>query len=214
VLPLDDRAAERANPDLAGRPQLIRGNRQLLFGGMGRLSEGSIVNIKNKSHAVTAEVIVPGSGAKGVIVAQGGLTGGWGLYAKDGKLKYCYNFYGMQRFYVEGTSRIPSGKHEVRMEFAYDGGGLAKGGVVTLYVDGGKCGEGRVERTEPIIFSADETCDVGFGAGSPVTYDYGSHDNEFSGEVNWVEIDLGKDAVSIDHLITPEDRLRVAMGRQ
>ena len=92
MLPLDDRFAERANPDIAGRPQLIMGNRQLLFGGMGRLTEGSIVNIKNKSHAVTAEVIVPATGAEGVIVAQGGLTGGWGLYAKGGKPKYCYNF--------------------------------------------------------------------------------------------------------------------------
>lgn len=214
VLPLDDRAAERTNPDIAGRPQLIRGNRQLLFGGMGRLSEGSIVNIKNKSHAVTAEVIVPESGAEGVIVAQGGLTGGWGLYAKGGKLKYCYNFYGMERYYVESESKIPAGKHEVRMEFAYDGDGLAKGGTVSLYIDGKKCGDGRVERTEPMIFSADETCDVGFGAGSPVTYDYGTHDNEFSGEVNWVEIDIGKDAINLDHLITPEDRLRVAMARQ
>ena len=214
VLPLDDRFAERANPDIAGRPQLIVGNRQLLFGGMGRLTEGSIVNIKNKSHAVTAEVIVPESGAKGVIVAQGGLTGGWGLYAKDGKPKYCYNFYGIDRYYVEGASKIPVGKHEVRMEFAYDGGGLAKGGTVTLYLDGKKCGEGRVERTEPMVFSADETCDVGFGAGSPVTYDYGTHDNEFSGEVNWVEIDIGKDAINLDHLITAEDRLRVAMARQ
>ena len=100
------------------------------------------------------------------------------------------------------------------MEFAYDGGGLAKGGTVTLYVDGKKCGEGRVDKTEPMIFSADETCDVGFGAGSPVTYDYGTHDNEFSGEVNWVEIDIGKDAINLDHLITAEDRLRVAMARQ
>jgi len=214
VLPLDDRFAERANPDIAGRPQLIVGNRQLLFGGMGRLTEGSIVNIKNKSHAVTAEVIVPESGAKGVMVAQGGLTGGWGLYAKDGKPKYCYNFYGIDRYYVEGASKIPVGKHEVRMEFAYDGGGLAKGGTVTLYLDGKKCGEGRVERTEPMVFSADETCDVGFGAGSPVTYDYGTHDNEFSGEVNWVEIDIGKDAINLDHLITAEDRLRLAMARQ
>ena len=214
VLPLDDRFAERANPDIAGRPQLIVGNRQLLFGGMGRLTEGSIVNIKNKSHAVTAEVIVPESGAEGVIVAQGGLTGGWGLYAKDGKPKYCYNFYGIERYYVEGATKIPAGKHEVRMEFAYDGGGLAKGGTVTLYVDGKKCGEGRVEKTEPMVFSADETCDVGFGAGSPVTYEYGTHDNEFSGEVNWVEIDIGKDAINLDHLITAEDRLRVAMARQ
>ena len=214
VLPLDDRFAERANPDIAGRPQLIVGNRQLLFGGMGRLTEGSIINIKNKSHAVTAEVIVPESGAEGVIVAQGGLTGGWGLYAKSGKPKYCYNFYGIERYYVEGANKIPAGKHEVRMEFAYDGGGLAKGGTASLYVDGKKCGEGRVEKTEPIVFSADETCDVGFGAGSPVTYDYGIHDNEFTGEVNWVEIDIGKDAVNLDHLITAEDRLRVAMARQ
>jgi len=214
VLPLDDRVAERTNPDIAGRPQLIVGNRQLLFGGMGRLTEGSVINIKNKSHAVTAEVIVPESGAEGVIVAQGGLTGGWGLYAKGGKLKYCYNFYGIERYYVEGANKIPSGKHEVRMEFAYDGGGLAKGGTATLYVDGQKCGEGRVEKTEPFIFSADETCDVGFGAGSPVTYEYGTHDNQFSGEVNWVEIDIGKDAINLDHLITAEDRLRVAMARQ
>ncbi len=214
VLPLDDRFAERANPDTAGRPQLIVGNRQLLFGGMGRLTEGSVINIKNKSHAVTAEVVVPESGAEGVIVAQGGLIGGWGLYAKGGKPKYCYNFYGMERYYVEGANKIPAGKHEVRMEFAYDGGGLAKGGTVTLYVDGKKCGEGRVEKTEPLVFSADETCDVGFGAGSPVTYDYGTHDNEFSGEVNWVEIDIGKDAINLDHLITAEDRLRVAMARQ
>ncbi len=214
VLPLDDRFAERANPDIAGRPQLIVGNRQLLFGGMGRLTEGSVINIKNKSHAVTAEVIVPESGAEGVIVAQGGLTGGWGLYAKGGKPKYCYNFYGIERYYVEGANKIPSGKHEVRMEFAYDGGGLAKGGSVTLYLDGQKCGEGRVEKTEPLVFSADETCDVGFGAGSPVTYEYGTHDNEFSGEVNWVEIDIGKDAIKLDHLISAEDRLRVAMARQ
>ncbi len=156
----------------------------------------------------------PHTGAEGVIVAQGGLTGGWGLYAKDGKPKYCYNFYGIERYYVEGATKIPAGKHEVRLEFAYDGGGLAKGGTVTLYVDGKKCGEGRVEKTEPMVFSADETCDVGFGAGSPVTYEYRTHDNEFSGEVNWVEIDIGKDSINLDHLITAEDRLRVAMARQ
>ena len=214
VLPLDDRFAERANPDIAGRPQLTKGNRQLLFGGMGRLSEGSIINIKNKSHAVTAEVVVPRSGAEGVIVAQGGLTGGWSLYAKDGKPKYCYNFYGVYRYTVEGTSPIPPGTHQVRMEFAYDGGGLAKGGAVSLYVDGTKTGEGRVDQTEPMIFSADETCDVGNEFGSPVTYDYPEGITKFSGEVNWVEIDLGKNAVDLDHLISPEERLRVAMAIQ
>ncbi|MCJ7513725.1 MAG: arylsulfatase [Anaerolineales bacterium] len=213
VLPLDDRFAERANADLAGRPQLVKGTRQLLFGGMGRLTEGSIVNIKNKSHAVTAEVVVPTSGAEGVIVAQGGTTGGWSLYAKAGKPKYCYNFYGLNRYYVEGTSKIPPGMHQVRMEFKYDGGGLAKGGTVTLYVDGNKAGEGRVDQTEPFIFSADETCDLGNEFGSPVTNDYPTP-KKFSGEVNWVEIDVDKDAEDLDHLISPDERVRVYMAIQ
>ncbi len=214
VLPLDDRFAERANPDIAGRPQLIKGTRQILFGGMGRLTESTVVNTKNKSHAITAEVIVPASGAEGVIVALGGIIGGWSLYTMGGRLRYHYNFYGVHRYTTESTSKIPPGKHQVRMEFKYDGGGLAKGGAVTLYVDGKKVGEGRVEQTEPIIFSADETCDVGFQAGSPSSTDYGPRDNKFSGEVNWVEIDLGKDAENLDHLITPEQRLSVAMAHQ
>ena len=214
VLPLDDRFAERANPDIAGRPQLIKGNRQLLFGGMGRLTESSIVNYKNKSHAVTAEVVVPPSGAEGVIIALGGITGGWSLYAKDGKPKYHYNFYGLNRYTVEGTSKIPAGTHQVRMEFEYDGGGMAKGGAVTLYVDGKKVGEGRVDQTEPMVFSADETCDVGNDFGSPSSDGLSGPDTKFSGEVNWVEIDLGKDAVNLDHLISPEQRLQVAMAHQ
>ena len=213
VLPLDDRFAERANPELAGRPQLVKGNRQLLFGGMGRLTESSIINYKNKSHAVTAELVVPTSGAQGVIVSVGGIAGGWTLYAKDGKPKYTYNFYGLNSYTVEGTSEIPPGTHQVRMEFEYDGGGLAKGGVVTLYVDGNKAGEGRVDRTEPFVFSADETCDVGNDFGSAVTSDYPAS-KKFSGEVNWVEIDLGKDSVNLDHLISPEQRLHLARGIQ
>jgi arylsulfatase len=212
VLPLDDRRVERFDPDLAGRPQLIRGNSQVLFGGMGRLSENSIVNLKNKSHSVTAEIVVPDSGARGVIIAQGGSVGGWSFYVKEGRLKYCYNFFGIQTFMTEATSPIPAGKHQARMEFKYDGGGLAKGGTVTLFVDGKKVGEGRVEATEPMAFSADETCDVGKETGSPVSPDYGPHGNEFSGEVNWVQIDLEKD--DHDHLISPDERFRIAMARQ
>jgi arylsulfatase len=214
VLPLDDRFFERLNSDLAGRPQLVKGNRQLFFGGMGRLTENAIINFKNKSHAVTAEVVVPPSGAEGVIIAQGGNIGGWSLYAKEGKPKYCYNFCGMNLYTVDGTAEIPAGTHQVRMEFTYDGGGLAKGGAVTLFIDGQKSGEGRVDRTEPMLFSGDETCDIGYEAGSPVTPDYPKGGTKFSGEVNWVQIDIDKDAVDLDHLITPEERLRVAMARQ
>ncbi|HJW35252.1 MAG TPA: arylsulfatase [Actinomycetes bacterium] len=212
VFPLDDRRVERFNADLAGRPQLIKGNRQLLFGGMGRLSENSVVVTKNKSHSITAQLVVPDAGAQGVIVAQGGAYGGWSLYAKDGRPAYCYNLFGLQRFKVYGEEPIPAGEHQVRMEFAYDGGGLAKGGTVSLYVDGAKAGEGRVEGTVPMLFSADETTDVGSDGGTPVSDDYGPKDSRFSGRVRWVQIDLDVD--DHDHLISPEERLRVAMARQ
>ena len=212
ALPLDDRTFERFNADLAGRPQLIKGKTQILFGGMGRLSENSIVSIKNKSYAITADVEVPKSGAEGVIIAQGGSVNGWSLYAKGGKLKYCYNFFGIDVSFVEAAQPIPAGNHQVRMEFKYDGGGTAKGGGVTLYVDGKSVGQGRIERTVPMAFSADETCDVGKETGSPVSPDYGPTGNEFSGEVNWVQIDLEKD--DHDHMVSPEERFKVAMARQ
>ena len=214
VLPLDDRVGERLNPDLAGRPTLIKGNSQLLFGGMGRLSESSVVNIKNKSHAVTAEVVVPEAGAEGVIIAQGGSIGGWSLYATGGKPKYCYNLLGIQRFYVEADRRLPAGRHQVRMEFTYDGGGLGKGGTVRLYMDGEQVGEGRVAATAAMVFSADDTCDVGMEGGAVVSEDYGPRGNQFTGEVNWVQIDLDEAAEDLDHLITPEERLHIAMAKQ
>ena len=214
VLPLDDRRAERFNADLAGRPQLVRGNRQLLFGGMKRLSENSIVVIKNKSHAVTAEIVVPADGAEGVIVAQGGAFGGWSLYAKESRPAYCYNLFGLERFKVYGDTPLGEGTHQVRVEFTYDGGGLGKGGTASLFLDGNKVGEGRVEATVPMAFSADETLDIASDSGTPVTDDLDSGDTEFNGRVRWVEIDLGDDAEDADHLITPDERLKIAMARQ
>jgi arylsulfatase len=213
VLPLDDRAVERFDPELAGRPALVHGNSQMLYGGMSRLTENSVVSIKNKSHSVTAEVEVPEAGANGVIVAQGGSIGGWALYAHEGRLKYCYNLFGIKQFHVDsnGGSPIPSGQHQVRMEFAYDGGGLAKGGTVSLYLDGDKLGEGRVDATAAMIFSADDTLDVGEEGGALVTDDYG-RDNAFSGNVNWVQIDLSTD--DEDHFVSDDERVRVAMARQ
>ncbi len=77
---------------------------------------------------ITASVIVPDGGAEGVIIAQGGAFAGWCLYAKDGTPKYCYNLLGLQRFIIEADRALPPGDHQVRVEFAYDGGGLAKGG--------------------------------------------------------------------------------------
>ena len=211
VVPLDDRSFERLNPDLSGRPQLIRGDSQLLFPGM-RVSEACVLTLKNKSHSVTANLTVPESGVHGVIITQGGSVGGWSLYAHEGRLKYCYNFFGIHYYMTTADRAIPAGDHQVRMEFAYDGGGLARGGDVTLYYDGQPVGSGRVDQTEPMAYSADEACDVGADSGSPASPDYGPTGNKFTGEIAWVRLDIGSD--SHDHLITPEDRLNIALTRQ
>jgi arylsulfatase len=214
VLPLDDRRAERFNADLAGRPQLVRGSSQLLFGGMARLSEHAILVLKNKSHAVTAEIVVPEGGAQGVIIAQGGAFGGWSLYLHEGRAAYCYNLFGLQQFKVYGQVPLTPGEHQVRVEFSYDGGGLGKGGDVKLHVDGEQVAEGRVEGTVPMLFSADETCDVGADSATPVSDDYGPRDSEFTGEVRWVQIDIDEAADDPDHVISSDERLRIAMARQ
>jgi arylsulfatase len=214
VLPLDDRRVERFNADLAGRPTLIRGRSQVLFAGMGRLTENVVLNVKNTSHAVTAQIVVPDGGAEGVLFAQGGAYGGWCLYLKDGRPAYAYNLFGLRLFKIYGETAIPAGEHQVRMEFAYDGGGLAKGGTVVLFLDGAKVGEGRVDGTQPMAFSADETADVGKDTASSVSDDYSAESSAFTGQVRWIQIDLGDDAQDADHLISPEERLRVAMARQ
>ena len=147
-----------------------------------------------------------------MIITQGGSVGGWSLYAHEGKLKYCYNFFGIEHYITAADKPIPSGKRQVRMEFKYDGGGLAKGGDVTLYYDGKPVGKGRVEQSQPMGFSADEACDVGADTGSPASPDYGPTGNRFSGEIEWVQLDIGEN--SSDHLITPEQRFNLAMARQ
>ncbi|MFK4805417.1 sulfatase-like hydrolase/transferase [Microbacterium sp. ZW CA_36] len=212
VLPLDDRTAERLDPGMAGRPTLIRGDSQLFFPGMGRLSENSVVSIKNRSFSVTAEVDVPEDGGRGVIIAQGGRFGGWSLYLLDGAARFVYNALGIHRFTISAGSAVAPGTHQVRAEFAYDGGGLAKGGDVTIYYDGAPVGTGRVGLTQPMVFSADETTDVGYESGTPVSDDYTPQTSRFRGRINWVQIDLGAD--DHDHLIDPDERVRIAMARQ
>jgi hypothetical protein len=172
VLPLDDRMVERVNPELAGRPQLIQGNSLVLFPGMRSLTENCMLNVKNKSHSITAELVVPDRDARGVLINQGGITGGWVLYVKDGRLAYHYSFLGVQHTAIAADQPLPTGQHQVRMEFAYDGGGLGKGGTATLYVDGDQVASGRVERTHAFNYSLDETTDVGRDTGAPVCDDY------------------------------------------
>ena len=214
VLPLDDDLGKRMNSDTAGRPVLVKGKTQILFGGMGRLSENTVLNLKNKSHSVTAEIEVPKGGAQGVIISQGANIGGWSLYANKGKLKYCYNLFGIHYFYTESKDPLPAGQHQVRMEFAYAGGGLGKGGRVSLFVDGKQVGQGEVGATAAMIFSADDGCDVGLDGGAPVSQDYGPTGNAFNGVVKGVQLAILDAAENSDHLIKPEDAIRIALARQ
>jgi arylsulfatase A-like enzyme len=214
VLPLDDRMLEKINPDTAGRPRLIKGQTQLLFSGMGRLSENCVLNVKNKSHSVTADIVVPEQGAEGVIIAQGANIGGWTLYTKGGKLKYCYNWGGLKHFYAESATPIPVGRHQVRMEFAYAGGGLGKGGKAALFVDGKQVGEGQIDATLAMIFSADDGCDVGEDSGAPVSPDYGSQGNAFNGKIMGIQLAIDAAAENLDHLVDPEVAISMAMARQ
>lgn len=177
-----------------------------------RVSEACVLTLKNKSHTVTAQVSIPDKGAEGVLITQGGEYGGWTLYCKEGKLKYCYNFFGIEHYITSSDAALPTGAHQLRMEFKYDGGGLAKGGDVSLYCDGKPIGKGRVEKTQPMGYSADEACDVGGDTGSPASPEYGNAGNSFTGTIEWVQLDVGEDGH--DHLIKPEDRLRLAMARQ
>jgi arylsulfatase A-like enzyme len=212
VLPIDDRRFERLNATIAGRPQLITGTTQTLFPGMKRLSENSVLDIKNRSFTVTAAIETPQNGTtSGVLIAQGGRFGGWALYVKDGRGKFVYNILGMKEFVTEATEPLATGSHQIRAEFAYDGGGLAKGGNVTLYYDGRAVGSGRVEQTQPLVFSADETTDVGDDYGMPVSVDY-PEATKFNGRIDVVQIDVGDDDHS--HLIDPAEVARVATARQ
>jgi arylsulfatase len=204
--------AELANPDTAGRPILAHTRQQRLYGGIGRLNAFSVISIKNKSHRVTAEVDVPATGCEGVIVAQGGFPGGWSIYVKEGRPKYCYNFYGVDLFHVESTERLPGGTHRVRMEFQYDGGGPAKGGTVTLSIDDRSVGAGRVDRTQPLPFASDEPLEIGTDTGSPVTRDYSVR--RFTGSVRWVDIEIPADSRDCDGEIPDEQRMEVALVKE
>jgi Sulfatase len=192
VLPLDDRSLERLNAALVGRPDLMAGRTSLtVYEGMVGMSENVFINTKNRSHSITAEVQIPEGGASGVIIAQAGRFGGWSFYLKDGKPMYAYNYLGLKTYKVAATQALPAGKATIRYEFTYDGGGLGKGGTGTILVNGKKAAEGRIDRTQGFIFSADEGADVGMDGETPVTDDYKEGDNKFTGKIRKVVIEIG-----------------------
>ncbi|MBS1907192.1 MAG: arylsulfatase [Actinobacteria bacterium] len=191
VLPLDDRAAERGVAAVAGRPEPVAGNTQVLYSGMS-LAEASAINTKNRSHAITAQIVVPDSGATGVIAAIGGNVGGWSLYAHEGRVRFAHNFFGLDTTVMTSDRELAPGAHALRIEFAYDGGGLGRGGTYTMFLDGEETAGMRVEHTTPAAYTASEGLDIGRDLGSAVSADYPPLDNDFTGTIDRVQIDVGE----------------------
>jgi arylsulfatase A-like enzyme len=189
VLPIDDRTLERTNPTTAGRPDLMAGRKSItVYEGMVGISENVFLDLKNRSYSVTADLSIPSSGANGVILAQAGRFGGWSLYLKDGKPMYTYNYLGLSKSVVASADELPTGNVTLRYEFAYDGGGVGKGGLGTLFINGAKVAEGRIDRTQGYIFSADEGLDVGLDGETPVSQDYKQGDNKFTGKIRKIVV--------------------------
>jgi arylsulfatase len=194
VLPMDDRVFERLDAASVGRPDLMGSRSSMtLADGMSGMMESVFINVKNRSKTITAEVEVPQGGGNGTVLAQGGRFGGWSLYVKDGVPAYDYNFLGLQQTTIAADQPLAPGKATLKFDFTYDGGGPGKGGIGTLYVNGAKVAEGRIEHTQGGLFSADETADVGIDLGTPVVEAIGAeHASKFSGHIPKVTVEVRK----------------------
>jgi arylsulfatase len=187
VLPLDNSKTARLDPAI--RPSLTRGRTSFTYyEGQSRIPEGASPDIKNKSWSVTANVDVKAD-TTGIIITQGGLFSGWALYLDKGKPVFHFNFVDVAHYNVAGKDALTAGKHVLKMDFAYDGGGIGQGGTATLLVDGKQVAQGRVEKTVPIRISLDEGLDVGEDTGTPVNLNY-DVPFKFTGEIEKVTVDL------------------------
>jgi arylsulfatase len=192
VLPMDDRTLVRVIPALAGRPDLMAGRTSLtLSQGMTAMPENVFLNTLNNSFSVTADVVLPETGGHGAIIVQGGKFGGWGLYMEDGIPALHYNFLNREHFTIKATEPVPPGEATIRYDFAYDGGGQGMGGTGRIYVNDVLVAEGRIEVTQAVMFSADETADVGIDLQTPVADTLGTGEaTRFTGLIPRVTIAL------------------------
>jgi arylsulfatase len=188
VYPLDDRRAERFDPAIAGRPDIMGKRTSLtLYEGMTGMTENAFINTKGRSFSVTAEFLIPPGGASGVIIAQAGRFGGWSLYMKNGRVHALYNFGGLERTKVSSTQALSTGAHTVQYDFVYDGGKPGSGGTSRLTIDGKMVGEGRVPHTMPFLYG--ENTDVGADYETPVSDDYTSGNSKFTGRIVKVTVE-------------------------
>ncbi len=213
VFPMDDRTFERFNAEIAGRPDLMGERRSLtLRPGMIHLMENTVLNVKNKSHTITASLDVPEEGGEGVIIAQGGRFAGWSLYVKDGRLTYCHNWFNRERFYVKAAELLSPGPVTVKFSFAYDGGKPGAGGTGTLFASNKEIASSRIERTVPLAYDANDGMEIGMDLGAQVTDDYPEGSSRFNGTIDWVRMDLGADDQSSK--VSDEQKYHMRMGKQ
>jgi hypothetical protein len=199
VLPIDDRSIERLNAKIAGRPDLMAGRTSMtVYSGMENISASAFIDTINTSHSITADVEIAKTGSKGVILAQGGRFGGWSLYLDNkGKPTYSYNFLGLKQFTVTAAKPLKAGKSTIVFDFSSDGGGLGKGGLATISVDGQQVAQGRVEQTQALTFGLDGAADVGTDEGTPVTEAYKEGDNRFTGKIGKVTVALKEGSAKV-----------------
>jgi hypothetical protein len=191
VLPIDDRRSERFNPAIAGRPDLMGTRTELtVYPGMVGMMENAFINTKNRHYTVTASVELRDGNTNGVIIAQGGRFAGWTLYMKDGKVHHEYNFFGVERTNIADPSALSAGKHEIKYEFIPDAPKPGTAGRCILFVDGKQVAQGHIPKTVPFAFSGDEGADVGLDAETAVSDDYKQGDNDFTGTIVKVTVDV------------------------
>jgi arylsulfatase len=196
VLPIENSRINRFDVNI--RPSLTRGRDQFTYySGLVRIPEGAAPDIKNKSFSIRAEVVMPKTGAQGMLLTHGGRFSGYGLYLVKGTPVFTYNLAGVARYRIAGKNKLKPGKHTILFDFKYDGGGLGKGGTGTLLVDGKKVAQGRIERTLPFRLSLDETLDCGEDTGTPVNEEY-QVPFKFTGKIKEVVIDLKPEQLSAE----------------
>ena len=190
VLPLDDRLLERTNAELMGRPTVMGNRNTVTYGeGMKGMGVDIFIDLRNKSYSISSEVAVDAKG-NGVIVCQGGRFGGLSFYIKDCKPAFSYNYLGMESTQIIAAEALKPGNYKLAYDFKYDGGGMGKGGVGTITVNGKKVAEKRIEKTQPGIFSVDDMADVGVDDGTHVA-DYGPS-SKFTGKISFVTVERKK----------------------
>ncbi|WP_205195147.1 arylsulfatase [Chitinophaga sp. Cy-1792] len=190
VLPLDWRGTIRMNAEAMGRPSLIRGRKTITYypGTIG-VPDAASPPMLNKSWVITADIVVPDKDANGMIVTHGGLEGGYGLYLKDGKASFVYNYLGIERPTFTTQDALPAGKVKLAVRFDYDGGGMGKGGTITMTANGKEVAKGRLTKTIPIQFTIAEGLDIGQDVGSPIDFTY-KMPFAYTGTIEKVVVDL------------------------